>query len=102
MYLDTSSITIKGKTYTRCLLRESYRQGKKVKHNTVANLSNCSEEEIAAIRLALRHKKNLSEFIVSGAREEPKVAVVAPRECGMRHRYPLPPFVLKGGDFLSC
>jgi len=66
MYLDTSSITIKGKTYARCLLRESYRQGKKVKHRTIANLSNCSKEEIAAIRLALRHKKNLSELTNAG------------------------------------
>ena len=66
MYLDTSCITIKGKTYTRRLLRESYRQGKKVKHRTIANLSQCSDEEIAAISLALRHKKNLSELTDAG------------------------------------
>ena len=63
MYSDTSAIKQGNKTYIRHLLRESYREGKKVKHRTIANLSKCSEEEITAIRLALRHKKNLSELI---------------------------------------
>jgi transposase len=60
MYLD--STTIKGKTnsYTRHLLRTSFREDGKVKHKTIANLSNCSEAEIKAIKLALKHKKNLS------------------------------------------
>ncbi len=48
-----------GKVYESILLRESYREGKKVKKRTVANLSNCSPEEIAAFELALKHKKNL-------------------------------------------
>src|SRR3989339_2282101 len=50
-----------GKSYTRHLLRESYREGGKVKHRTIANLSGCSPEEIEAIRLALRHKKDLTQ-----------------------------------------
>jgi transposase len=62
MYLDTSTIKQGDKSYTRHLLRESYREGKKVRHRTIANLSHCSDEEIAAIRLALRHKKNLTEL----------------------------------------
>jgi transposase len=62
MYLDTSTVKQGDKSYTRHLLRESYREGKKVKHRTIANLSQCSEEEITAIRLALRHKKNLTEL----------------------------------------
>jgi transposase len=62
MYLDTSTVKQGGKSYTRHLLRESFREGNKVKHRTIANLSECSEEEIAAIRLALRHKKNLTEL----------------------------------------
>jgi len=66
MYVDTSTINQGDKSYTRHLLRESYREGKKVRHRTIANLSQCSEEEIAAIRLALRHKKNLSELTTSG------------------------------------
>src|SRR4030043_1369882 len=64
MYVDTSTVKQGNKSYTRHLLRESYREGKKVKHRTIANLSQCSEEEIDAIRLALRHKKNLSELTV--------------------------------------
>lgn len=63
MYVDTSKIKTGDKTYTRHLLRESYREGGKVRHRTVANLSSCSEDEITAIRLALRHKKGLSELI---------------------------------------
>jgi hypothetical protein len=66
MYVDTSTVKQGDKTYTRHLLRESYREGKKVKNRTIANISRCSEEEIAAIRLALRHKKNLSELTVTG------------------------------------
>ena len=66
MYVDSSKSKQNGRTYTRHLLRESYRHGKKIKHRTIANISRCSEEEIAAIRLALRHKKNLSELIEKG------------------------------------
>ena len=64
MYVDSSTSKQGSKSYTRHLLRESYREGKKVKHHTIANLSHCSEEEITAIRLALRHKKKLSELTV--------------------------------------
>jgi transposase len=44
------------------LLRESYREDGKVKKRTVANLSHCRPEEIAAIKLALKYKDNLSEL----------------------------------------
>ena len=57
MYVDVS--TSQGK-YKRYLLRESFREKGKVKHRTIANLSGCSADEIEAIRLALRHKKDLS------------------------------------------
>src|SRR5690242_5607328 len=59
MYIDTSHITRGGKTYTRHLLRESYRAHGKVLHRTIANLSHCSAAEIEAMRLALRHKEAL-------------------------------------------
>ena len=49
--------------YTCYLLRENYREGGKVKHRTVANLSDCSQEEIEAMQLALRHKKDISRLI---------------------------------------
>ena len=62
MYVDTSHITRGGKTYTRHLLRESYRASGKVLHRTIANGSQCSEAEIAAIRLALRHKEELEHL----------------------------------------
>jgi hypothetical protein len=60
MYVDTS-IT-KGK-YARHLLRESYRENGKVRHHTIANISHCSNEEIEAIKLALKHKNNLAALI---------------------------------------
>jgi hypothetical protein len=62
MYVDTSHIIRGGKTYTRHLLRESYRANSKVLHRTIANLSHCSAAEIEAIRLALRHKQDLENL----------------------------------------
>jgi hypothetical protein len=62
MYIDTSHITRGGKTYTRHLLRESYRANGKVLHRTIANVSHCSAGEIAALRLALRHKEELEHL----------------------------------------
>jgi len=60
MYIEKTNS--RGK-YTCYLLRENYRQNGKVKHRTIANLSHCTEEEIAAMRLALKHKKDLSELV---------------------------------------
>lgn len=62
MYVDTSQYTKKGKRYTRHLLRESYREGSKVKKRTIASLNHCTDEEIAAIKLALKYKGNLSSL----------------------------------------
>jgi Transposase DDE domain len=62
MYIDTSHITRGGKTYTRHLLRESYRAHGKVLHRTIANVSHCSAAEIEAMRLALRHKEALEHL----------------------------------------
>ena len=60
MYVDFSKIIGKARSYPRYLLRTSYRENGKVKHKTIANLSACSEDEIQAIKLALKHKKDLS------------------------------------------
>jgi hypothetical protein len=49
-----------GKVYESIYLRESYREGGKVKKRQVANLTHCTREEVAAIELALKHKDNLS------------------------------------------
>jgi Transposase DDE domain len=62
MYIDASHITRGGKTYTRHLLRESYRANGKVLHRTIANVSHCSAAEIEAMRLALRHKEDLANL----------------------------------------
>ena len=51
MYIDTSHLTRGGKTYTRHLLRESYRAHGKVLHRTIANVSHCSAAEIEALPL---------------------------------------------------
>lgn len=50
------------KIYSSILLRESYRKDGKVKKRTIANLSHCKPEEIAAIKLALKYKDDLSEL----------------------------------------
>jgi hypothetical protein len=57
MYIETSHSCGK---YTRHLLRESFREGAKVKHRTIANLSGCSTEELEAMRLALKYKGDLT------------------------------------------
>lgn len=61
MYIDISTLRKNGHLYQRVLLRESYREQGKVKKRTIANLSACSGEEIAAIKLALQHKNDLTE-----------------------------------------
>jgi len=61
MYIvEVTSTSKSGKTYHSVLLRESYREGPKVKNRTVANLSGCTPQEITAIKLALKHKENLA------------------------------------------
>jgi hypothetical protein len=62
MYLDRSHVTVRGRTYHRVLLRQSFRQDGKVKHRTIANLSACSDQEINAIALAFQHKKDLDSL----------------------------------------
>ncbi len=58
MYIDTC----KTKNYTRHLLRENYREDGKVKHRTIGNLSHCRDSEIDAMKLALKHKSDLSKL----------------------------------------
>ncbi len=48
------------KVYESIWLRESYREGGKVKTRNIANLKHCKPQEIAAIELALKHKSELS------------------------------------------
>jgi Transposase DDE domain len=62
MHLDFGKTRVGSKVYTRVLLRESFRDQGKVKHRTIANLSACSPQEIAAIKLALKHKHDLAKL----------------------------------------
>ena len=43
MYIDSAKCAIRGKTYTRCLLRESNPEKGKVKHRTLVSLSKAPE-----------------------------------------------------------
>lgn len=68
MYLDTSTVrSAKGVAYSRTLLRTSFRVDGKVRHRTLGNLSDCSEQEIHAIRLALKHKEQLAALLTPQA-----------------------------------
>jgi len=59
MYIETVSTKRGGRVYTCVLLRESFREGEKVKHRTIANLTSRPDDEIAALRFALKHKGQL-------------------------------------------
>ena len=59
MYVDLCKYKRGNKTYRRVLLIEGYREGGKVKHRTLANLSHCSDEEIETIGIALKMKKQI-------------------------------------------
>ncbi len=62
MYIDTATVHGKKRSYTRHLLRESFRDHGKVKHRTLANLSHLTEAEINAMTLAFKHKDRLHEL----------------------------------------
>ena len=62
MYVDICRYKQKGKIRVRALLRTSFRQNGKVKHETFGNLSSCSPQEIEAIRFALQHKNDLARL----------------------------------------
>lgn len=55
-------------------IRTSHREGEKIKHKTIANLSDYSEEEIDAIDLVLKHKKELAQ-LCSVKEVNPKVGL---------------------------
>jgi len=51
-----------GKTYTSIYLRESYRDGARVRKRDIANLTHCDPQEVAAIEMALKYKGDLSKL----------------------------------------
>ena len=63
MYIVENKSKQKNKIYNSILLRESYREDGKVKKRTIANLSNCSAEEIAAIKFALKNKTSIDKLV---------------------------------------
>lgn len=62
MFVDDCTYTRHGRTYRRVLLRNSYRVDGTVRHDTLANLSQCADEEIEAIKFGLRHKGRLAKL----------------------------------------
>ena len=60
MYVDDSTYFRDGKRYRRVLLRHSYRENGITKKKLLGNITDCSEEEIEAIKIALNHKSNLT------------------------------------------
>lgn len=62
MYIETVSSKRHGKVYTCILLRESFRERGKIKHRTIANLTNRPNDEIQALRFALQHKGRLPDY----------------------------------------
>lgn len=62
MYVDSAIIKRGNKTYKRHLLRTSFRHNAKVCHKTLLNLSSFTEEEVTALKLALKHKGKLDSL----------------------------------------
>lgn len=61
MYISRASWpSANGKTYQSIHLRESYRDGDRVRKRNIANLTHCDPQQIAAIELALKFKGNLA------------------------------------------
>ena len=61
MYIARASWpSANGKVYESVYLRESYRDGDRVRKREIANLTHCDPNEIAAIELALKFKGNLA------------------------------------------
>lgn len=59
MFVDCRTCKAHGKTYTGHLLRESFRVNGQVRHRTLASLSKASDDEIRALKLALKNKHQL-------------------------------------------
>ena len=59
MHVVTNRVRHGGREYTSTLLRRSYREGGKVRKETLANLSHLPEEVIELVRGALRGRRYL-------------------------------------------
>jgi len=106
MYITVIQAKGKNKTYQSVLLPESYREGGQVKNRTIANLSRCRPEEIEAIRLALKHKDDLSglEQVQPGleVREGPSLGALGTDRQGRLALWQVLARVLDQGSRLSA
>mgnify|MGYP005836754811 CR=1 FL=1 len=70
MFLDRNSyISKSGKLVKRAVLRHSYRQNGVVKKKNIANLSSLCDEQLDAIEIALKSKKNKCKTSVEHKRK---------------------------------
>jgi transposase len=84
MHIDDNILKIKDRTYRRVLIRESYREGGKVKSRTIANISQLSDSEIEAIKTAFKYKNDLA-FLEAFANQSAKYdKILGP--CWLIHR----------------
>lgn len=60
VHVATTTRTYKGRTYSSHLLRRTFREGGKVRHETLGNLSHLPAEIITLIRASLRGEKFLA------------------------------------------
>lgn len=60
LFIDDQTYKSNGKTYRRVLLRNSYRVNGRVKHDTIASLTKCTDEEIDALKWALKNKDKIN------------------------------------------
>ena len=57
MFIQRINKKTKTKTYTSVVLMENYREGKKVRHHIISNLSKWSEEMISSLDKVLKGEK---------------------------------------------
>ncbi|MGA8164535.1 MAG: hypothetical protein WB791_05850 [Waddliaceae bacterium] len=73
MYVEEIKHKRNGKTYATILVRESYRDGSKVLHRTISNISNLPRNCIQQIKSMLKgdgtHKISVEDLAVSNSRE---------------------------------
>jgi len=73
MYVEEIKHERNGKTYKTVLVRESYREGTKVLHRTVSNISNLPRNCIQQIKTVLKgegaYKISIEDLVVSSSKE---------------------------------
>jgi len=89
MYVEEIKHEHNGKTYTTVLVRESYRDGKKVLHRTVSNISNLPKKCIQQIKTMLKsdgsHKISVEDLVIFHSKEygASKVLVDLAKDIGL-------------------